>query len=53
MPNRLTAVAQKKDILDATRVKDGVKVVLKQVPSGGDKLRMALYSSSLDMHLDP
>ena len=44
---------QKKDVLDATRVKDGVKVVMKRVPSTGEEIQIALYLSSVDMRSDP
>ncbi|KIM71401.1 hypothetical protein PILCRDRAFT_17110 [Piloderma croceum F 1598] len=43
----------KDNVLDATRVKDNVKVVLKRVFSDGDEIRIALYLSSVEMTSDP
>jgi hypothetical protein len=40
-------------VLDAIWVKDGVKVVLKRVPSDGDEVRIALYLSSFEMRSNP
>jgi hypothetical protein len=40
-------------VLDATRVNDNVKVVLKRVYSDGDEVRIALYLSSVEMTSDP
>jgi hypothetical protein len=49
----LTHAAQKGDILDATQIKDGVKVVLKRVPSAGNEVEIALYLSSAEMRSNP
>jgi hypothetical protein len=49
----LTTVVQKDNVLDATRVKDNVKVVLKRVFSDSDEIRIALYLSSVEMTSDP
>ena len=40
-------------MLDATRVKDDLKVILKRVPSDGHGVRIALYLSSVEMRSDP
>jgi len=40
-------------ILDAIRVNDGVKVVLKRVPAPSDELSIASYLSSAKMRSDP
>jgi hypothetical protein len=45
--------AQKAHVLDATRVEDGVKVVLKRVPAEGHEVRIAFYLSSVEMRSDP
>ena len=44
---------QKDNVLDATRIKDGVKIILKRVPADGDEVRIALYLSSVEMCSDP
>jgi hypothetical protein len=44
---------QKDHVLDATRVTDGVKVVLKRVHSDGDEVQIALHLSSVEMSSDP
>jgi hypothetical protein len=49
----LTNAAQKDHVLDATRVTDGVKVVLKRVHSDGDEVQIALHLSSVEMSSDP
>jgi hypothetical protein len=49
----LTNAAQKDHVLDATRVTDGVKVVLKRVLSDGDEVQIALYLCSVEMSSDP
>ena len=49
----LTTTIQKKDVLDATRVKDGLKVVMKRVPSTGNEIGIALHLSSTEMRSDP
>ena len=40
-------------MLDATRIHDGVKVVLKRVRAMGDEIRIALYLSSDKLRSDP
>ena len=40
-------------MLDATRVKDDLKIILKRVPSDGHEVRIASYLSSVKMHSDP
>ena len=49
----LTPAVQKGDVLDAIQIKDGVKVVLKRVPSAGNEVEIALYLSSPEMCFDP
>jgi hypothetical protein len=49
----LTHAVQKGDILDATQIRDGVKVVLKRVPSAGNEVKIALYLSSAEMRSNP
>jgi len=49
----MTHAAQKGDVLDATQIKDGVKVVLKRVPSAGNEVEIALYLSSAEMRSNP
>jgi hypothetical protein len=40
-------------VLDATRIQDGGKVVLKRVRAMGDEIRIALHLSSPHMRSDP
>ena len=40
-------------MLDATRIRDGAKVVLKRVLAMGEEIRIALYLSSVQMLSDP
>jgi hypothetical protein len=44
---------QKENVIDATRTKDGVKVVLKCVHVESDEYRIALYLSSPKLLSDP
>jgi hypothetical protein len=44
---------QNSEVLDATRVKDGARVVLKCVPAPGRELNIALSLSSTEMRSDP
>jgi hypothetical protein len=40
-------------VLDATRIFDGVKVVLKRILAMGDEFRIAMHLSSAKMRSDP
>jgi hypothetical protein len=44
---------QNSEVLDAIRVKDGARVVLKRVPVPGRELNIALSLSSTEMRSDP
>jgi hypothetical protein len=48
-----TVHLQKRNVLDATRVKDGSQVVLKRISVPSDELHIALYLSSANMRSDP
>jgi len=45
--------SQNSEVLDAIRVKDGARVVLKRVPVPGRELNIALSLSSTEMRSDP
>ena len=48
-----TFLVQKENVIDATRTKDGIKVVLKCVRLESDEFRIALYLSSSKLLSDP
>jgi hypothetical protein len=46
-------IAQKPNVIDATRIKDGTKVVLKCIGASSQEFQIALYLSSAKMLSDP
>src|ERR1700683_4825578 len=45
--------AQKRNVIDATRMKDGAKVILKCVGASSQEFQIALHLSSAKMRSDP
>jgi hypothetical protein len=44
---------KKDNVLDATRIHDGIKIVLKRVPATTDEIGITLHLSSAHMRSDP